>query len=430
MSKRTLDDWLAHLMRQHPKDIELGLERVGQVWQNMGAPRIAKQVVTVGGTNGKGSTSAYVDALARAAGWRTGRYNSPHIRQYHERIHLDDEMVTDAMLLAAFERIDAARGDMQLTFFEYGTLAAFDVFAQHDLDLAILEVGLGGRLDATNLIDADVAIITSIGLDHTDWLGKLLDDISREKAGIARAGRPVIVSEPNPPQGLRDALADIQADALWMADSTELTRDGDQCLLTHDGQTHAFTQPFIGNATQAHNAAAAWLAAKALNMPMTGDAVASAMAGVRLPARLMRLHDAPMLLLDVAHNPQAAGVLAEYLEAHPCTGKTHLVFACLSDKDAVGMIGHILPYAHYCWLAGLFPPNSRAQSSAALFSQVERVLGNLGTTMVTEVGDALSFLWPSLGANDRVVVFGSFHTVKEAWDWFDQHHLTAKSFPH
>lgn len=430
MSKRTLDEWLAHLMRQHPKDIELGLDRINKVWSNMGAPAIAKKVVTVGGTNGKGSTTAYIDALARAAGWRTGRYNSPHIRHFHERIHLDNSMVSDEKLLAAFECIEEARGQTSLTFFEFSTLAAFHVFAQHDLDLVILEVGLGGRLDATNVMDADVAVITSIGVDHTDWLGETLDEIAVEKAGIARAGRPVIVAEANPPEGLRMALDEINADALWMTDETQLSHQGEACLLRYKKQTYSFHQPLIGNATQAHNAAAAWLAAQALGVPMTDEAMASAMSNVDLPARLMRLNERPIFLLDVAHNPAAASVLAEYLEAQPCAGRTHVVFGCLSDKDAAGMITHVLPHASYCWLAGLFPPTSRAQSSNQLFAQVQHVLGDISTSMVTQVGDALDFLWPSLSDDDRVVVFGSFYTVKEAWDWFDQHQSTANELPH
>ena len=209
--QRTLDEWLEYQLTTHVRGVDLGLARVGEVWRRLGAPRPGRVVVTVAGTNGKGSTVAFLEAIAQAGGLRCGAYTSPHLLRYNERVRVLGADASDAALVDAFERIETARGDLPLTYFEFGTLAALLLFADADLDLAILEVGLGGRLDAVNLVDADVAVITTIALDHQDWLGDSLDGIGREKAGVARAGRVAIVGEIDPPAGLLDELARIGA---------------------------------------------------------------------------------------------------------------------------------------------------------------------------------------------------------------------------
>ena len=208
MHPQTLDQWLDRQLRSHPREIELGLDRVRSVWQRLGAPAPASIVITVGGTNGKGSTVAFLESILRAGGHRVGAFTSPHLLRYNERIRVQGADASDSMLVAVFDRIEHARGETPLTYFEFGTLAALLIFAESSLDIAILEVGLGGRLDAVNIIDADAAIVTTIDLDHQDWLGHDREVIGREKAGIFRNGRPAIIGEPDPPQAL---IADLQA---------------------------------------------------------------------------------------------------------------------------------------------------------------------------------------------------------------------------
>ena len=245
---RTLAEWLSYQERVNPRGIELGLERVRTVWQRMGAPAPARWTVTVGGTNGKGSTVAMLEAMLRAAGRRVGCYTSPHLLRYNERVRIDGHDVEDRLLVESFERIEAARSEIPLTYFEFGTLAALDLFARADLDAAVLEVGLGGRLDAVNIIDADVAVITTVDLDHMDWLGADRDAIGREKAGIARRGRPAIVGETMPPDGLLDALADSGARVLRAGVDFQVERAASGWTWRHmDGTSFPLPDPDLGN---------------------------------------------------------------------------------------------------------------------------------------------------------------------------------------
>jgi dihydrofolate synthase/folylpolyglutamate synthase len=412
---RTLADWLAHQQAQHPLSIELGLDRVGAVAQRLGLLPYALPSVIVGGTNGKGSTTAFLTAFARAAGLRVGTYTSPHLQRYNERIALDGEPVDDDTLVAAFEAIEAARGDTPLTFFEYGTLAALWVFRTRDVELAVLEVGLGGRLDATNLVDADVAVLCSVGLDHTDWLGPTREHIGREKAGIFRAGHPVVLGSADMPRSVRARIAELGCDAVWPGHGYEI-----EAVL--DG----LPEPALQGAVQRGNAAAALTAFRALLRRRPALArrcapepawAAEGLRGARLRGRFQRLGplapDAPEWILDVAHNEDSAQSLASSLAATPCEGRTRAVVGILADKDAAA-IGRTLAASIDEWvLCGL--PGERGVDAEALRRVLPPACRSvaLAPDIAHGCGAALALSRPG----DRIVVFGSFHAVGPALDW-------------
>ncbi|MEO8809889.1 MAG: bifunctional tetrahydrofolate synthase/dihydrofolate synthase, partial [Rhodanobacter sp.] len=341
---RNLAEWLAYQERVNVRSIELGLDRVREVWQRMGAPRPAPRVITVAGTNGKGSTVALLEAMLTAAGLRVGAFTSPHLLTYNERVRIDGGLAGDAALIASFERIEAARGELPLTYFEFGTLAALDLFARAGVDVAVLEVGLGGRLDAVNIIDADVAVITTVDLDHMEWLGPDRDSIGREKAGIARRGRPAILGERDPPAGLLAALAACGARIERAGRDFHVERHPrGWCWRHRDGTAMELPDPPLAAPVQYANAAAAIAALHALDQAsITPSALfAAASAGlqeVRIAARLQALGGEPSLFVDVAHNPQAARALAEWLDEQP-SAIVHAVYGALSDKDVAGVMG-------------------------------------------------------------------------------------------
>ena len=383
--ERTLATWLALIERRHPKSVDMGLERVRAVATRMALPKPACHVVAVGGTNGKGSTVAFIEAIASAAGWRVGAYTSPHLLAYNERVRIDGRDADDAALVAAFEAVEAARGDTTLTYFEYGTLAALWLFARSDLDLAILEVGLGGRLDATNIIDPDVAVITTVDLDHQDWLGEDREAIGFEKAGIARAWTPLVLGEDDPPASvLRHAYA-IGASAI---------RAG----------CDFFFEPLPPGDRGDEDAYWRWREVGCeLILPRPA----------RLPGRLQRSErDGVQVLVDVGHNPQAARALAAWLAATPTAGRTHAVFAALGDKDAGGVASALEQRVDAWHLAGL-DVGERGQSVDALAARLAGTSaadGRRHAGVATALAAALEDATPG----DRVIVFGSFHTAAEA----------------
>ena len=350
---RTLEDWLDYQQRIHPRDVELGLERVGEVWARMGAPRPAPVVITVGGTNGKGSTVAFLEAMLAAAGGRVGCYTSPHLLKYNERVRVLGADVDDAALVDVFGRIESARHEIPLTYFEFGTLAALWIFARSELDVAVLEVGLGGRLDAVNIIDADAAIVTTVDLDHMDWLGSDCDSIGREKAGIFRTQRPAIVGMRDPPQGLiaeaesigarlcmagRDYSIVPEIDAWrWRENRPKLPVCRRGCAIKSLCQHRRCPGP-----CQIDNAAAAIAAIYALRdrVGWNSRAIAAGIAHARIPARVQRFTRAGAadLIVDVAHNPQAAGALARCLATQSADYTNYAVFGALQDKDVGGVI--------------------------------------------------------------------------------------------
>lgn len=404
-----LSDWLLRIQQQHPQAIAMGLDRVRAVAAAMGlAAKPAPCVITVGGTNGKGSTVAFLEAIARAAGLRVGTCTSPHLWRFNERIRIDGIDAADDTIVAAFERIDAARGDTPITYFEYATLAAFDIFERAGLDLAILEVGLGGRLDATNLVDADVAVITTVDLDHMDYLGPDRESIGTEKAGILRAGKPCVLGERDPPSSvLRRAYA-LGAIAIRGHSDYLIDRFGDHWVWREPGFELRLPYPSLAAPVQVDNAAAAVAALRASSLAIPDDAFARGVAEARIPGRLQRIAESPEVVLDVAHNPQGARQLAAWLVANP--KPTVAVFAALADKDIEGLVAPLLPLIAEWHLGPITDAGPRGLSVEALEARV-RAGGATAVVAHASLGAALAAARAAAGADGRVLVFGSFHTV-------------------
>jgi dihydrofolate synthase/folylpolyglutamate synthase len=409
---RSLETWLDYIERQHPKSIDLGLERVREVAQRMGLQRPAKKVITVGGTNGKGSTVAFIEAIARAAGWRVGAYTSPHLLDYNERVRIDGIEATDAELVAAFEAVEAARRDTRLTYFEYGTLAAFWLFERRELDLAILEVGLGGRLDAVNLIDADVAVITTVDLDHQEWLGSGREAIGREKAGIARAGKPLVLGDDDPPSSVLGHAYAIGASAIRAGcDFFFEGGEGGEWRWREINVSLALPMPSLAAPVQVRNAATAIAALRALRKPIARAAYARGLADARLAGRLQRIDDHGVeIVIDVAHNPQAARELATSLRSVPARGRTLAVFAALGDKDIAGVIAAVADQVDAWFLAGLREAGPRGLGIEAFAQRLEGSAA-AGGARFADVGAALRAARAQAQGGDRILVFGSFHTA-------------------
>jgi dihydrofolate synthase/folylpolyglutamate synthase len=416
-----LPDWLAHQQAQHPNAIQLGLDRVREVAQRLNLLPSRYPSIIVGGTNGKGSTVAFLTALCRAAGLRTGTYTSPHLQCYNERVAIDGHPVDDATLIRAFERIEQARGDTPLTFFEYGTLAAFVIFDEAAVGAAVIEVGLGGRLDATNIIDADVAVLCSIGLDHQDWLGPTVEDIGREKAGIFRERRPVILGSPEMPKSVHDAIAHLQCEVAQLDQDFFFEQDGEGWRWR--GADHAFDslpRPALQGPIQMRNAAtaiAAFTAWKRVCPTPSRALIARGLTTADLRGRFQRVAptggDDPEWILDVAHNEDSARVLAEALKATPTHGKTLGVVGILQDKDAV-TIGESLAGVIDEWvLCGLDGP--RGSSAEALRARLPARCRSIALAPDVSHGCATARALAHRG--DRIVVFGSFHVVGPALDW-------------
>lgn len=419
---KSLPDWLNHLERLHPKGqdgIELGLARVARVKAAL-QQRPWCPVVVVGGTNGKGSTCATLVAIYRCAGYRVGCYSSPHLLDYNERIRIDHVAVDDAALCAAFARVEAARlqaGPVALTYFEFGTLAAWEVFAARAVDVLILEVGLGGRLDAVNVYDADCAVVTGVALDHTDWLGATREAIGFEKAGIYRAAdngqRVALCADPEPPQSLLDHAAAIGADLRLIGRDFGGIDEGTQWTFWQsDGRRRAgLPYPALRGSFQLNNAAAALGVVDALGdrLPVAPAALCRGLQEVRLAGRFEVLPGRPAIVLDVAHNPQAVAGLADNLRAMGNFARTIAVVGMLADKDIAGALAALAGMIDVWLIASLDVP--RGAPAAALAAVVaEQQLG----------GDVESFVSPAeafaraaklAGENDRIAVFGSFHTV-------------------
>ncbi len=415
MRQRSLADWLAWQEQLNPKGIELGLERVRVAWQALGAPQVADTVLTIAGTNGKGSVVAYCDAILRAGGYRVGTYTSPHLQRYNERICLDGVEVEDQVLCAAFSAIDAARGDIPLTYFEFGTLAAFWIFAQEGLDAAVLEVGLGGRLDAVNVLDADVAVVTSVDLDHQDWLGNDRETIGYEKAGVYRPDRPAVCGDLSAPQRLERHARDIGARLCCAGrDFRAVSHPAHWDFEADPGARRGLPFPAMRGRHQLRNAATALaaLAGVADRLPLDQRAVRDGLLSARVAGRMEVVGNDPIWLLDVAHNPHAARALAEALRDQYVSGATHAVLAMLTDKDAAGVVAALDGCVDHWWLAGL--EGARAMTAQTLR---ERLPQTLKASCFATVEDALTAVSGRIGKGDRVIVLGSFLTVGQARDW-------------
>lgn len=412
---KTLDDWLEYIGRQHPQSIEMGLARVRAVAEAMELGRPAPRVVTVAGTNGKGSTVAFLEAIAREAGLRVGAYTSPHLVEYAERVRIDGVEARPADLVEAFAAVEAARGPTPLTYFEFGTLAALWLFARAGLDLAILEVGLGGRLDATNLVDADVAVITTVDLDHQDWLGADREAIGVEKAGIARAWRPLVLGDDDPPASvLRHAYA-IGAPALRIGcDFFFEPVDAGRWRWREVGHALDLPRPALAAPVQLRNAAAAIAAVRALDLDIDDAAIARGVAAARLPGRLQQFRrDGVEIAIDVGHNPQAARALADWLRATPAAGRTHAVYAALGDKDAATVVAAFDGLVDAWWLGGSLGAGSRGIEVQALVARLAGSVAGRGSQL-PDPAAALTAALQSAAPGDRILVFGSFHAAEEA----------------
>lgn len=405
---RSLGDWLAWLEVQHPKAIDLGLERAGQVADRLQARRMGCPVITVGGTNGKGSTVATLVSIYRAAGLRVGSYTSPHILHFNERICIDGLPVDDATLVRAFETVEAARGDVSLTYFEFTTLAAFVIFRASKLDVVVLEVGLGGRLDAVNLIDADVAVVTSIGIDHVEYLGDTREKIAVEKAGIFRRGRPAICGDDDPPATLLARARDIGATLQRKHHDFGFSDDGP--VWSWRGAGRDFTglpKPSLALT----NAATALAAVFAAPLAVSEAALRDGLARAGLAGRLQTVASAPLVLLDVAHNPHGAGFLMQQLPPAGPGQATHAVFAMLGDKDIAGVIDACLGRVDHWHVADLAVPRG-APAERLLPLLLERGCHVAGRHH--SVASALRAARQQALPADRILVFGSFYTVAAA----------------
>jgi len=415
---KSLAEWLDYQQRVHPRSIELGLQRVAEVWRRLGAPRAAPVTVTVGGTNGKGSTVAFLEAMLAAAGKRVGSYTSPHLLRYNERVRLLGNDAADVVLIDAFERIEWARGHIQLTYFEFGTLAALWSFAQSGLDVALLEVGLGGRLDAVNIIDADAAIVTTVDLDHQDWLGNDRDSIGREKAGIFRQGRPAVVGMVDAPAGLLDEAARIGARLIRSGPDYRCSAGASGWQWAMDETTLDLPAPALSAPCQIDNAAAALAALHSLRDRLGWDpaALSRGVAAARAEGRMQRFGnpDGAEAIVDVAHNPQAARVLAQWLAAHPVSGRTIALFGALDDKDVPGIVAPLLAHVDAWVLCGLDAVTSRGLSTAKLGDRFSGAAPSTITTMSAGPSTGLRRAREMAGPGDRIVAFGSFYVAAAA----------------
>jgi dihydrofolate synthase/folylpolyglutamate synthase len=407
----TLAGWLARLEQLHPSTIELGLERVNRVKAALGlAPTFP--LILVGGTNGKGSTCAYLEAILDAAGYKTGLYTSPHLLRYNERVRIAGREANDTELVAAFERIDAARGDATLTYFEFGTLSAVLQFVDAGVDVAILEVGLGGRLDAVNVFDADAAIVTSVDLDHMDYLGDTREKIGFEKAGIYRAGRPAICSDVAPPESLLDHARRIGADLRCIERDFTAQRDGAHWVYqSPDTTRNALPLPAMAGAYQLRNAAGALAALDALQhrLPVSEAAIHAGLATAQVPGRFQRIACAPDVFLDVAHNPEAARALAAILREQPVAGRTLAVVGMLADKDAAGVLAALSGEIDAWWVCS--PDSPRARDAVALAAELRTQVQGVPISVQPDVVAALAAARSTAREGDRILVFGSFYTV-------------------
>ena len=420
MTERTLADWLSYLEQLHPSAIDMGLERSRVVLQRLGLTKLAPRVITVTGTNGKGSTCAFMASLLQGQGLKVGVYSSPHLLRYNERVQIAGVEAIDAKLCEAFAVVEAARGETSLTYFEMGTLAAFWLFQQAGLDALVLEVGLGGRLDAVNLLDADVAVVTSIGIDHVDWLGDSRESVAFEKAGIFREGKPALCGDLEPPQPLLDRVALLDAPFFLRGRDYDLSitaQDWSWYGLDCQGGVLRLAQlPLLDLPME--NAALALQAYAVMQLPWQPEAITQALQQTRMIGRLDRRKfkwrgKSLTLLLDVGHNPHAAEYLAQRLASRAIAGKRLAVFGMLADKDLPGVVAPLLGEVD-CWAVTTLP-TSRTRTAAELQAHLHHCGAHV--TAHDTVQAALEAQCEQASDGDEVLLFGSFYCVAEALDW-------------
>lgn len=410
-----IDSILTRLTALHPKRIDLSLDRLQRLLAALGHPeKKLPPVIHVAGTNGKGSTCAMLEAIALQAGYRTGVYTSPHLVRFEERCRIHGEIVEAAELVPHFERVEAARQGVALTYFEFTTLAILSLMAAAPLDLAILEVGLGGRLDAVNIVDPDCAVITSVDLDHMDYLGPDRETIGAEKAGILRTGRPAIVSDPVPPQSVIDRATEIGADLWRLGHDFNFSGDQQQWAWAGRGRRYAgLAYPALRGANQLINASGALAALESLRsrIPVTAQAVRNGLAMVELPGRFQVVPGQPVLVLDVAHNPHSVAALTANLDAQGFYPATHAVFGAMADKDLEAMFRKIGPLVDRWYFTDL--PIARAETARGLAArwQAQQPASKVPVSIHASPMEAFAAAVAAANPTDRIVVFGSFHTV-------------------
>lgn len=415
---KTLGDWLRFIEQQHPRTIALGLDRVAAVLSRMDT-RVGAPVITVGGTNGKGSMCAMLERILREAGYRTGLYTSPHLLRYNERVRIAGAEADDAALCEAFEAVERARGTVPLTYFEFGTLAAFYAFQKQEIDVAVLEVGLGGRLDAVNIVDADCAVLTSVGIDHVDYLGPTREDIGREKAGIFRAGRPAVIAEPDPPRSVVEAAGVklfLGKDFGYQAQGAQWSYWGPA------GRRAGLAHPALRGRIQLRNAAAALCALDSVRerLPVAMQDIRRGLASVELAGRFQVLPGRPQVILDVAHNAEAAATLARNLADSGFAAETFAVCGMLRDKDIGAVVREISPRVTRWHVASLPGPRGAAADEIASH------LGNAAVEKFASPAAAFAAARERAGESDKIVVFGSFLTVGDVIAWLNNNKTSMR----
>jgi len=422
MRYKKLQDWLTWQESLNPKEIDLGLDRVSQVYKRLNfSADFFCPVITVAGTNGKGSTVAFIESILNQSNLSVGSYTSPHLFKYNERIKINQKPVSDEELCEAFNVIDQARGDVALTYFEFGTLAALVIFKKFQVSVAVLEVGLGGRLDAVNIIDADVSVITSIDIDHVDWLGDDVEIIAREKAGVMRANKPSVVSIFKAPESLvnyakehKVKLIVLGKDYLYQSVSSNRWQ-----LKARNLHYSDLPMPTLKGSFQLQNASAAIIAISQLGLGGKLDPVniAAGLQKVSLAGRFQKISDSPDVIVDVAHNEQSARMLSNTLADNPVKGNTIAVVAMLADK-AVDKVLEAIKADIDHWLVSDLP-TGRAMSSKNLAQAVRGAHTDVKLSVCESVTEACIKARTLASENDRIIVFGSFYTVSEATAYFE-----------
>ena len=410
---KTLQEWLDFCEQLHPVTIDMGLDRVRQVAARLDL-RFDCPVITVAGTNGKGSTCAMLEAILLQAGYRTGVYTSPHLVHFEERCRLSGSSATPEALAEAFAAVEAVRAEVSLTYFEFSTLAILWLMSRSSLDAVILEVGLGGRLDAVNIVDADCAVITSIDLDHMAILGHDRDAIGREKAGIMRAGRPVVVSDPVPPQSVLDQAEALGADLWRFGRDFNFSGDKQQWSWAGRGRRYSgMAYPALRGANQLVNASGVLAALETLRacIPVTAQAVRNGLAMVELPGRFQIVPGEPVLVLDVAHNPHSVAALTENLDAMGFYPTTHAVFGAMADKDLAPMLERVNPLIDRWYFTDLPLPRASTAVSLEQAWQSQNRRKDVSSSVHADPLAALRAAISAADPADRIVVFGSFYTV-------------------
>ena len=414
MHFESLQGWLQWQETLHSKQIDLGLERVSEVYQLLQKPTKKPLTITVVGTNGKGSCVAFLDAILRQSGYRVGTYTSPHLQFYNERIKINGAVVSDGLICQSFERIEAVRGTTSLSYFEFCTLAALDIFSRTELDVQLLEVGLGGRLDAVNVIDTDIALIPSIGIDHSDWLGNTRELIAKEKVGIFRAGRPAVIGDVNPPAIIESYAKELSVPLSLVGRDFYFKKNNDSW---HWGNTTGtlmgLPYPNLQGEHQLGNAASVLQVLNILapQLPLTRNAIVDGLEKVQLPGRFQLINGAPLILLDVGHNPLSAEILRDYLVSSFPDKKIHLIFNMMKDKDFVA-VGQLLSSVVSDWYISPLE-NSRC-------ADVKDVVAGLSRCPIENVYSGFTDFdetWVAVQDNsqreDLIVIFGSFFLVSE-----------------